>query len=71
MLLRHGIALSTSDIDALVLSSELTPAEIDPLRALTPEAPVVRCGVAAGEVRVKNPGLVDFTLFSLGVEYRY
>ena len=31
MLLRHGIALSTSDIDALVLSSELTPAEIDPL----------------------------------------
>lgn len=30
-----------------------------------------QAGIAAGEVRVKNPGLVDFTLFSLGVEYRY
>lgn len=27
--------------------------------------------LAAGEVRVENPGLVDFTLVSLGVEYRY
>lgn len=27
--------------------------------------------LAAGEVRVENPGLVDFTLVSFGVEYRY
>ncbi|MFH1568253.1 MAG: molybdopterin cofactor-binding domain-containing protein [Gemmatimonadota bacterium] len=30
---------------------EVLPAEIDPLRALSPEAPLVRCGVAAAEVR--------------------
>ena len=27
--------------------------------------------LAAGEVRVENPGLVDFTLVSFGAEYRY
>lgn len=31
ILLRHGIPISTADIDALILSSEVTPAEIDPL----------------------------------------
>lgn len=30
MILAHGIALSTMDVDGLLVNSELTPAEIDP-----------------------------------------